>query len=866
MNEPLAYRFGSWRLVPEQRLLALDDAPAKLGGRAFDMLVALVEQRHRVLSKHELMDRVWPRLVVEENNLQVQMVALRKLLGHPAIATVPGRGYRFALPVTVDGAPAPRSKPMAANESPPRRAGNPPLPLPRLYGRDDDLRVLLALLREHALVTVTGGPGIGKTRLAESAAAAWADATGLAVWWVELAPLGDPALVAQAVAQAVGSAPGAGRDALETVSEALAGQAALLVLDNAEHVLDGVLAFQQALAARRSALRWLFTSQETLRVPHEQVLRLDPLALPEVGSEAGLSAGSVELFLARVQAADPRFAVRPEQTEAVCDICRQLDGIPLALELAAARVPLLGIEGVRTRLGDRFKLLSAGSRAVLRRHQTLRAALDWSHGLLSEPEQRVFRRLGVFVGGFTLESAQRVVEDDTLDGWDVIEHIGSLVDRSLLSTTAIGTDAAAAPRCQLLESTRLFALEQLAAAGETDRTLQRHAQALHALLAIGTPLVREWFDKGRRRAEVAAEVPNLRAATDWTAAGGGDAVVAIELHGPLLAAFTAAGLRPEAAQRMQALAARIGPDVPPRVQAQFWKSVALASGGRADRFCLHAAHQAVALWREFDAPRPLLDALTLQIGLRARMGDLDGLEALIEEGRGLLRPEFPDNLRSNFHWAQHRWWLALGRADEALRCALDQAAVIGARADAFEQVLLGGNAAWCELAAGDAASAERRARTAVQVLRERANTGNHLGYPLQVLAEAVLAQGRFDEGLALAREAQPRLAADGDDVVLLEPLALAAAHRGRSVAAAQVCGHVDAAFAASGQQRWPYEAARRASIDRLVAAALGGDGLHEQQAAGARLSRGQAWALAQGDDTPPTLRTSGTLGGTLSGT
>ena len=337
MNEPLAYCFGDWRLVPAQRLLTLDEQPAKLGGRAFDMLVALVEQRHRVLSKHELMDLVWPRLVVEENNLQVQMVMLRKLLGHPAIATVPGRGYRFTLTVQVSGseaavapviAPAEsaQSAPQPAPQTAPQRSGNLPAPLPRLIGRDADLRSLLALLREHLLVTLTGAAGIGKTCLAQAAAqvavGGGAAGAGLAAWWVELAPLADAALVPLAAAQAIGAVPGAARDAVEAIAAAFGEQPALLVLDNAEHVLDGVIAFQQALSARLPHLRWLVTSQETLRLPHEQVLRLNPLALPEGDSSEGFAAGAVELLLARVSAADSRFAVRPEHAEAVFDICR----------------------------------------------------------------------------------------------------------------------------------------------------------------------------------------------------------------------------------------------------------------------------------------------------------------------------------------------------------------------------------------------------------------------------------------------------------------------------------------------------------------------------------------------------------------
>lgn len=851
MDEPLAYRFGPWRLVPGQRLLEMEAAPVKLGGRAFDMLVALVEQRHRVLSKHELIDLVWPRLVVEENNLQVQMVALRKLLGHPAIATVPGRGYRFALPVEVAGGASVRLDPAhaatlteqsAARATSAVQAGNVRFPLPQLFGRADDLRDLLSMLRQHVVVSVTGAAGIGKTRLAEAAAAHAAQAGEFAAWWVELASVSDGALVAHTVAQTLGAQPGVGRDAIDSIASRLVGRPTLLVLDNAEHVLDGVIAFHQKLSARLPQLRWLITSQEALRLPAEQVLRLNPLSLPPADASV-LSGGAVELFLARVQAADPRFVLPDAKVATVLDICRQLDGIPLALELAAARVPLLGLEGVRSRLGDRFKLLSGGARAVLRRHQTLRAALEWSHALLSEPEQLVFRRLGVFVGGFTVEAAQLVAEDDTLDGWDVIEHVGSLADKSLVVTGGAGVgDAEATPRCQLLETTRLFALEQLALAGETEVTLQRHAQALRTLLGLQSPLTRAWFSSGTRRAELAAEVPNVRAACEWASASG-DASTAVMLHGAVYSVFSAAASLRDGVSLLRLLAGRIDATVPTRQVAQFWKVAATASGGRADRFCLHAAEQAVALWRELGDASPRLEALAVAVGLRARMGELDGLETLIDEGRAIERPDFSANLRSNFHWAQHRYWLARGLAHKALASALAQAEVVAGRSDGFEHVLLGGNAAWCELAMGDAPAAERRANAAVQALRALGNEGNHLGYPLQVLAEAVLAQGRIDEGVALAREAQPRLAADSDDVVLLEPLALAAASRGRADVAARLVGHVDAAYATSGQRHWPFEAERRAEIDRLAIPLLCQDRWQSSLSAGRDLSREQAFAL-----------------------
>jgi len=478
-----SYRFHHYRLLPGQRQLLEGERPVKLGSRAFDMLLALVERRERVVDKHELMDLVWPRLVVEENNLQVQVLALRKLLGHPAISTVPGRGYRFTLPVQQEGGQQDvqsGSAPQPVAE----HAGRPPPAVSPLVGRADELRTLHGLVAGHGLVTVAGAGGIGKTRLAEGVARAFGQGAlagaGDGVWWVELAGLNDPALVPVAVAQALGLNTGDGADATQAVLQALRGKAVLLVLDNAEHLLEGVAAFVGNVRENLGKVRLLVTSQEVLRTADEQVYRLGPLSLPVGDDLAAVQAsGAVELFVSRARLAQPRFELTDTNRAAVADICRRLDGIALAIELAAARLPLLGVGGLRARLDERFQVLTAGARAVMRRHQTLRAAVDWSHGLLTEHEQVVLRRLGVFTGGFTLEAAQDVVEDGRIDRWDVLEHLGALVDKSL-----VAAEGEPLPRYRLLETTRLYALERLADAGETEALLLRHAQVYFALAEL----------------------------------------------------------------------------------------------------------------------------------------------------------------------------------------------------------------------------------------------------------------------------------------------------------------------------------------------------------------------------------------------
>ena len=442
---------------------------SSLGGRAFDVLVALVERRERTVSKNELMDLVWPTVVVEENNLEVQIVTLRKLLGYAAIATIPGRGYRFTLPVEVLGGPR-RSQPVVRDQPDPAHA-RVPVSAPLLYGRDEDLRALNRMLAEHPLVTVTGAGGIGKTRLAQTVASELGREDPAAVHWVELATLSEPSMVPIAVARALGVTLDDAQDPTQSVVAALRGRSALLVLDNAEHLLEGVAALVSRVRKDAASVRLLITSQEVLRTLDEQVFRMTPLSLPADDSlTAARASGAVALFVARAHAVDRRFELTEENLTPVVDICRHLDGIPLAIELAAARVALLSVKGVQQRLDERFNVLTAGKRAVLRRHQTLRAALEWSHGLLTPQEQIIFRRLGVFSAGFTLEAAQSLLQDEAIDGWDALEHMGALVDKSLL--VAEGDPV---PRYRMLETTRLFALERLADAGETHALLVRHA-------------------------------------------------------------------------------------------------------------------------------------------------------------------------------------------------------------------------------------------------------------------------------------------------------------------------------------------------------------------------------------------------------
>ena len=464
----MEFRFGRFEIHPEQRQLLIDGSPVKLGARAFDVLLALVERRDRTVSKNELLDVVWPGLFVEENNLEVQVVALRKVLGYVAIATVPGRGYQFTLPAT--GAQFKRSTNSTSGFQESRRT-NLPKQAPQLIGREVELDALRALLQESPIVTVTGPPGIGKSRLAQAVAIGEVTKPQSDVWWVELAPISDATHVASAVAVVIGLNIQGASDPLPLIVDALRDRAMLIVLDNAEHLLQGVSALCTSLRREAPNARLLITSQEPLKIDGESVFRAEALSLPTGDDPVQISeSAAVMLFVCRAKAVQRRFELSTENQKSIAEVCRRLDGIPLAIELAAARVPLLGVEGLREKLDQRLHVLTAGKRELPKRHQTLRAALEWSHQLLSAHEQAIFRRLGVFAGGFTLAAAQDVASGDPeIDQWDVLEHLGALVDKSL-----VVAEGDSLPRYRMLETTRLFALERLIESAEAEDVRRRH--------------------------------------------------------------------------------------------------------------------------------------------------------------------------------------------------------------------------------------------------------------------------------------------------------------------------------------------------------------------------------------------------------
>ena len=772
-------------------------------------------------------------------------------LGEPLLKNVaqPLRVWRVAWPETPHAAgPAPaadqsgtapaESAAFTAPATPaaPAAPTNLPSHLAPLFGRDDDIAAVREQLQRHAVVTIAGAGGMGKTRVAQAAASGLGERFADGVWWVELAALSDPELLPATVGRVVGAH--VGESAVASLVATLAPRHTLLVLDNCEHLLDAAARLVEAICAGAPDVRILVTSQEPLRIAQEHVYRLGALPLPA----PGVASGAVDLFVARARALDARFVATDERLPAIVEICRRLDGIPLAIELAAARVPLLGVDGLQQRLDERFKVLTAGSRVVLRRHQTLRATLDWSHGLLSADEQSVLHRLGVFAGTFTLASAERVASDARIDRWAVLDHLGALVDKSLV--IAQGEPQ---PRYRLLETTRAYALEKLGETGQTQAVLRRHAESVIELLRHYES--RRFRLDGADRAAIVAELDNVRAAIEWAESSDDDAIgLGIEIGGISSLLWLQTALTHEGLERCLALRDRIDASTPKLSRAMMAKTIARLGtiSFRVESFV--AAGQAADLFRELGETSHLYEALAARAASACERGETQSAKDAIDEALRIERPDFPGRQRASLAWSRSRWYALQGRIEEALEATLEQARLY--REDGLElgeMIATGANVTAYEIALGRYESAERRGRHALERMAALGAT-SQTGHFRSSLALCYLMQGRLREARAEAAVALPLLRQEGDEFRLLDPLSLGAALAGRFREAARLIGFVDTHRARSGAGLYASQQERREQVDRLLAANLTPADVATLTAEGAALGIDAAFAIALADD------------------
>ncbi len=522
------FEFRGWEVDLARRELRSFGSVVPIGSRAFEIIETLLASDGELVTKDDLMKRVWPGLVVEDNTIQVHISAIRKVLAddRDILKTIAGRGYRLLGDWTA------RQENTTTQHHLHERAQSPvfpfttniPMATSPLVGRETAVEQLSDLVSAHRVVTLTGPGGIGKTVLASEVGRRLFPKFQGDVLFIELVSLSDPDLVPSTVAHVLNLQTHGENLSPELVARAIGDRRAMLVFDNCEHVIEAAAALTENIVRGCPNVCVLATSRELLRIDGEfaySVLALEVPALEFEGSQDALDHSAVQLFVARTRSLRTDFEPSGEKISAMASICRQLDGIPLAIELAAARAATLGIQQVAGRLDDRFALLTGGRRTALPRHQTLRATLDWSYDLLPEAERRLLRHLGIFPAGFTIEAATAVVDEMESS---VALGISSLVSKSLV----VLEGSEAARRWRLLESVRVYSLEKLAALDEHGRAMRRLVEfclLLFSPLALGSEsdVMVDDLEEYRR------EIGNLRAALNWALSPGGDAALGVAL-------------------------------------------------------------------------------------------------------------------------------------------------------------------------------------------------------------------------------------------------------------------------------------------------------------------------------------------------
>ncbi len=710
--------------------------------------------------------------------------------------------------------------PGLAESFPPLRSleslsNNLPRQLTPLIGRDDLLAEVEPLVLEQPLVTLLGTGGIGKTRLALQAGADLLDSIGDGVWLVELATLSDAASVVPAVASTFGLREQGERPMLDVLVQYLKSRRLLLVLDNCEHLIAEAARVADAILRAAPQIRILATSREPLRIAGEHVYRVPPLSVPSgetLTAEDALKYSAIAFFVERARTSDPKFALNDQNAPLVAEICRRLDGIALAIELAAARVKVMAPRQLAQRLDERFRVLTGGSRTSLPRQQTMRALIDWSYGLLSETEQRLFWRLSIFIGGCTIEAAEAVCADEMIDAPDVIDLVASLVDKSLV-VAEIAEDFT---RYRLLESTRTFALEKLQESGERDVLAHRHARWAGDLADLAykqrwsTGVTEPWC------ARFDPEAENALAAIDWALSHGEVALVARVVVG-LSGAYRRLVGEAEARNRVETVLERLDSAEYPELAARTWGTLSRMTGGLRR---VEAAQRAAALAEQAnDAADTALSFNEMAFGFvqAGRAGDAQtAIERAIQlvQQNALTGSSIHACVLNNAALAANDF----GRFNEARQLYHEALTLSTSHGDTAAATGVRLNMAELEFDTGHPDRALELTR-AVEAEARTPRMKRHVFFALQNGAAYRLALGDFAGARAAALDALQLIRGTDPHYVTINiaHLATVAACSGDARRGARLRGYVDAQYRSEGYVREPTEQ----HVDELLASALG---------------------------------------------
>jgi predicted ATPase/class 3 adenylate cyclase len=736
---------------------------------------------------------------------------------------------------------------------------NLPVHLTPLIGRDEEIAEIKALVQQSRLVTLIGAGGIGKTRTALQVAADLLVGDGDGVWFVDLASLDDPMLVPSAIAEVFNVADEGGSQRLiERVGATLKAKRLLIVLDNCEHVISAAADAADRLLHVCPGIYILATSREPLGIAGEEPYRMPALPVPPEGdtmtAERVMQYAAAALFVARAHTAQRSFIVTDENAAIVADIVRRLDGIALAIELAAPRIKVLSLQQLDERLDERFKLLSSGSRTAQPRHQTLRALIGWSYDLLSEAEQSLLRQSAVFRGGWTLEAAEAIWCDERFADRDVLDLLAALVDKSLIVVDAQGEEQ----RYRLLESTRQFALERLDEVGERDDVVARHCRYFAGIAQRAGDAYWQ-IDSDRWTAQVRLDLENHRSAIAWGLTGDGDAeAAAVNVAG--LRGLWYATARREGRMLLARANAALAGDAPERVRGLL--ALTEARLGYASAQSATPAADAVRALSGGGDEVGRAEALALQGDALGRAGRLAEAVVPSEAALAVARATRVPRLIA---WVLSRaaYWIGAAGDRARARTLFDEAAtLLRACDDRWRLAALQWSRAEFLYGDGDHTGALTCAREAEAILRERGAEGD-LSIVLLNAAAYLLALGRLTEAWTAARESLDL--ALRTDVSLYVAVAIGhmahlAAETGDPAQAATLLGYVDAVYAKNGNVREPTE---RRGYERgleLIRAAVPEERIRALVAEGAALDQDAAAAAAMAVPQPPASQSAERLG------